>query len=460
MKHSKSLGLTCVGLLLIFFLLAGCANQSEVQEAPLPATAQPTAVAPPELTTDSVEPVELVVWAEFFTYNSMSLDPDGAGRYGRYLKEQFEKEHPGVTVRIESHGWDETLRQNLFNALLAGTAPDIVVGENYFQHFAELGALVPLDEALVDVKANLIPGTYKAAAYNGRIYGLSAFTGVFGFERNCIVIEAAGLDCEQPPQTWDELLAEARQITESGHQAYYGFTLQGPSESSSVGGVFRTAVFLAQADAPICHDNCTYPYFNNPKAIPVMEFLREIYAYTPPGLAFNPHEGQIYEQLFLGMSAYQVAGSWHPEWARSIGCSDCRYSAIPLPDGGQPASVIVGNVIYAVLSQSKHQDLAVEWVTFLARDDVQELVYPSLGRLPATYSALQKLRPTVSSAEQAFIDQLLETPNLEILPQWRHEPQQLWTIYNEMLTQILTTDRPVAEIMDDAQRAAEEIMAQ
>ncbi|MCA9874414.1 MAG: sugar ABC transporter substrate-binding protein [Anaerolineales bacterium] len=441
-------------------LLVSCATLNQTPQEP-PASASEAATEPPAApTTNPNEPVELVIWAEFFTHNSMSTDPEGAGRYGWYLKEQFEKEHPGVTVRIESHGWDETLRQNLFNALLAGTAPDIVVGENYFQHFAELGALVPLDEAIADIKTDLIPGTYKAAMYDGRIYGLSAFTGVFGFERNCDVVEAAGLDCTQPPQTWDELLDEAREITKQGHGAYYGYTLQGPSESSSVGGIFRTAVFLAQANAPMCKDDCTFPYFNNPDAVPVMEFLREIYAYTPPGLAFNPHEGQIYEQLFTGLSAYQVAGSWHPEWARSTGCQDCRYSAVPLPEGGRPASVIVGNVIYAVLSQSKHPDLAVEWVKFVAREDVQELVYPSLGRLPATYTALQKLRPTVTPAEQAFIDQLLETPNLEILPQWRQEPQQLWTIYNQMLTEVLTTDRPIPEIMDEAQQQAEEILRQ
>lgn len=70
-----------------------------------------------------------MVWGEYFTYDAMSQDPENAGKYGLYLKEQFEKEHPGVTVNIEYHGWDETLRQNLFNALLAGTAPDIVVGK-------------------------------------------------------------------------------------------------------------------------------------------------------------------------------------------------------------------------------------------------------------------------------------------------------------------------------------------
>lgn len=403
------------------------------------------------------EPIELVIWAEDFTQDTVITDPDGAGRYGRYLIEQFEKEHPGVTVRLEFHGWDETLRQNLFNALLAGTAPDIVVGENYFQQFAELGALVALDDVIGDIKDDLIPGTYKAAEYQEHIYGISAFTGIFAFERNCLVVTTAGLDCDHPPTTWDELLTQVQQINQTGNGAYYGYSLQGPVQTS-VGGIFRIAVYLAQASAPMCRDECTYPYFNNPDAIPVMEFIRELNRYTPPGLTFNENEGQVYEQLFRGLSAYQIAGSWHPGWAKSIGCEDCRYSTIPTPEGGEATSIIVGNVIYAVLKQSKHPEMAAEWVKFLARDDVQALVYPSLGRLPSTRPALTALYPDVDPATQVFIDQLLNSSNLGILPQWRKDPEKLWRIYNDMLRQILTTEKPVQEIMDEAQAAADEVM--
>ena len=162
--------------LLILFILTACQSPPATPTpAPLPVTETPK--PSPE------EPVELVIWSEFFTYEAITTDPEGAGLYGAYLIEKFEEEHPGVTVRLEYHGWDETLRQNLFNALLAGTPPDIVVGENFFQQYAELGALVPLDDVVADIQDDLIPGTYKAAEYDGHIYGISALTGIFAFER-------------------------------------------------------------------------------------------------------------------------------------------------------------------------------------------------------------------------------------------------------------------------------------
>lgn len=438
--HHRMLGL-CLALLLV-----ACTGPAP-QELPSATPTLPSSGASLE------DPVELVVWAEYWTMETARSDPEGQGRYGRYIVEQFEKEHPGVKVQLEFHGWDEALRQNLFNALLAGTAPDIVVGENFFKPFIAADGLVAIDAQVADIYADLLPGTYQAVLQDGQLYGLPAFTGVFGFERNCEVVEAAGLDCDRPPETWEELLAEARSITAQGKGAYYGYTLQGPVETS-VGSALRVGVLMAQSGADICVEDCTRPYFDNPKAIPALEFLREIYRYTPPGLAFNPDEGQVYEQLFRGLSAYQIAGSWHPQWAIETGCEDCRYSPVPYPESGQKANLVVGNVIYAVLKQSQHPDLAVEWLKFLVRDDVQALIYPALGRLPTTRSALEALYPTVDPAMQTFITELLHNPNLTVLPQWQNQPQELWRIYNEMLLQVLTTERPIPELMSEAQQAA------
>lgn len=427
--------------------------------APAAADAAPT--APPEATDvqaeaggTAQEPVTLTIWAEGGLMPAVTGPSDVRDQVMNMVTTEFMKENPGITVVLQDQGWDEVLRQNLTNALLGGTAPDIIVGENFFQQYAALDALVPLDDTIADIKENLIPGTYQAAVYNGKVYGVSAMTGVFGFERNCKVIEEAGLNCDNPPKTWDELLAQAKTITDKGAGQYYGYTLQGPV-GFSVGGIFRVAVYLAQADAPMCKDDCTQPYFNNPKAVPVLEFLRDINKYTPPGLTFNPDEGQVYTQLFQGKSAYQIAGSWHTNWSKDNNCADCRYSGIPLPADGNEASVIVGNVIYAVLKQSKNPDAAAKWIKYLATDKVQDLIYPSLGRLPSTRSALTKLKPNVPASDQAFIDVLLNSKDLQVLPQWQKNPQLLWTAYNDMLTKLLTTDTPVQQLMDEAQAQAE-----
>jgi ABC-type glycerol-3-phosphate transport system substrate-binding protein len=302
----------------------------------------------------------------------------------------------------------------------------------------------------------MVEGTYAGAFLDGHIYGVSGMTGVFGFERNCDVVKAAGLDCDKPPATWDDLLAQAKTVTDKGAGKVFGYTLQGPA-GFSIGAVFRAAVFLAQSGATLCKDNCTNPYFNDPKALKVYEFLRAIHKLTPPGLSFNPDEGQVYMQLFKGVSAYQVAGSWHPGWAKENGCKDCRYSAIPIPKDGQAASIVVGNVIYAGLKQTKNPDLVKAYLRMLVSDTAQDLVYSSMGRLPSTRTALKKLIDSKDTdpAIKQFSDVLVNSKSLLILPQWKSEPQKVWTIWNDLYTKILTTDEPIQGLMDEAQKQAD-----
>lgn len=427
------------GAALVFF--TACKTQT-------PAT-KDVGDTPPE-----ADPFTLIHWAEGYLHE----DNPNREMYQSYRDAAdalFREKFPNVTVKCENHGWDEALRQNLVTALLGGTAPDIIVGENFFQQYGDMGALVPVDDYIQDIKDNLIPGTYAAAVTQGQTFGINQFTGCFGFERNPNVIEAAGIDPATPPATWNELLDHAERITKAGDGKFYGYTLQGPV-GFSVGGIFRIAVYLKQASADIIKPD-GHPWFDNDKTIPVLDFLRKINKFTPPGLTFNPDEGQVYSQLFKGVSAYQMCGSWHVNWAKDSGLDNAMYSGVPIPKDGKPASVVVGNVINAVMKVSKHPEAAAEWCKIFTRDELQDLVNPVLGRMPSTRNALQKLKSTASLADQAFINELL-TADLGILPQWRKDPQKLWTIYNDLLTQVLSTELPINDLIGIAQQQAEDVM--
>lgn len=372
-----------------------------------------------------------------------------------YITETFRARHPELDVVITDQGWDEALRQNLQNSILMGSPPDVVIGENYFRAFAAAGQLLPLDDILAPYADDIIPATYAGALYAGSVYAIPMFTGVFAFERNCQVIAAAGLDCDDPPEYWDELLAEAAAITEAGAGDYFGYTLQGPG-GTAVGAAFRVAVYQAQLDAlPCADDTCAIPNFSNPNVVPVYEMLRELVTYTPPGLIANTNEGQVYEALFRGISAYQIAGSWHVGWAASAGCEACRYSSIPIPRDGHAANLLVGNVLYGAPSLGRHPELAKEWLELLLSAEAQERVFTQLGRLPVRRSVLEEIQATVDPATATFIDELLHNEELTILPQWESHPRQTWAIYNELLEGVLTTDRPITVIMAEAQAAVE-----
>jgi ABC-type glycerol-3-phosphate transport system substrate-binding protein len=397
-------------------------------------------------------PVEVIGWSLF----GMQPDNESAKPYQEAVMAHFNGKFPNATFKFVDMGWDEVLRQNLVTALLGGTPPDIIVGENYIQPYAEQNAFLPMDDLVADIKDDLIPGTYAAAVTAGKMYGISQVTGCFAFERNPNVIEKAGLDPEAPPKSWNELIEQAAAISKAGNGEYYGYTLQGPV-GFLIGGILRFAVYSKTAGADLATEEVA-PWYNNPKSEKVLTFLRELHKSTPPGLSFNPDEGQVYTQLFKGISAMQICGSWHVKWAKDTGLDNAKYSAIPIPDEeGIPATGVVGNVIQSVMSKTAHPEEALYFCRCFLEDDVQDHVAPVFGWKPSKRSALDRLKASASEADQIFIDLLLNA-DLGVLPQWRKDPQKLWAVYNDLITKLLTTEEPVLDLMDQAQSAADAVM--
>ena len=402
-------------------------------------------------------PGTLTVWGSGLDLGAMEKDPKGAGAALLAHKNAFLAKHPGTNVIWEDHGWDETLRQNIVTALLAGTQPDAIVGENFFQQYASLGALLPIDDALPkETLDNAIVGTHKAAILGGKHYGLAWISGCFGFEANPNVLQDAGVD-PKIPATWDELLLASEKVTKAGKAA--GYTLQGPL-GFSVGGMFRLAVYMQQSGTQLNKaDDPFAPNFDDPKTFPVWEFVRKMLPFMPPGLVFEADEGKVYSQLFAGKSAFQMAGSWHVNWAKDNGLKNAIYGSVPIPAGGKPASYVVGNVIYGAMAASKVPQMAIDWVIASQDATVQDIVYTSTKRLPSTKKAIDVLTKdtNIDEATRSF-GALLRDSDLGILPQWKKEPNKLNSIWNDLFTAVLTTKDPVDALAADAQKKALEVV--
>jgi ABC-type glycerol-3-phosphate transport system substrate-binding protein len=421
---------------------------------------QVTSAAAPAEAPAAAGAQTLTVWGSGLDLTQIEKDAKGKGAALVAHRDAFLAKHPDTKVVWEDHGWDETLRQNITTALLAGTQPDAIVGENFFQQYASLGALLPVDDLMTpEIKENSITGTHKAAIFDGKVYGMSWISGCFGFEANPNVLKEAGLP-EKIPATWDEMLVAAQTVSDKMAGKASGYTLQGPL-GFSVGGMFRLAVYMQQLGVTINKvDDPFAPNFDDPKSFPVWEFVRKILPYTPEGLVFEADEGKVYSQLFAGKSAMQMAGSWHVGWAKDNGLTNAIYGAVPVPDGGKPASYVVGNVIYGAMKASKVPDLARDWVIAGQDDSVQSIVFKSSGRLPSTKKAIESLLKdsTVDDATKQFAT-LLRDSDLGILPQWRKEPNKLNTIWNDLFTAVLTTQTGVDALAAEAQKKGLEVLA-
>lgn len=134
-----------------------------------------------------------------------------ATSYFQQAKTEFEAAHPGVTINYVMQPNDQYYTI-LGTALASGAGPDVFLLNGGAQARARF-------EALTDVTAlgeNLV-GTEEFADEDGTLYALPITMQGFIVYYNKQRYAEAGLDPENPPQTWEELVAACEAITETGN---------------------------------------------------------------------------------------------------------------------------------------------------------------------------------------------------------------------------------------------------
>ncbi len=469
------------------------------------ATVLVLSMVPPALAQEDQE-VTLVIWGEPDTVaciNDPTLERDSCF-YARLLNNSWHEMNPLVKLTWEDHtqdqdveegaalppalwedtSWDENLRQTLTETILGGTPPDIIVGESFIAFFAQAGALASL-RLSPDVVDNLVPGTVMSASKGGVLYGVAAFTNVFGLEVNADVLAEAGLDPDTVDlSTWEATAEVMGQVTEAGAGDFYGVALLGSSDDP-IKTMRRVAPYLHQMGVDLCSQPlCDTPTFNDPNAVPVYEWFRTMQENAPPSLTFQGDADYIDTQIYAGLTAMQTSGAWAVARAEANECGDCRYYPLPYPTGGRRANVVTGNATYAVLDTSDHVAEATRFIEWLVSDPVQTAAFWSAGRLPTTYSAARQILAVAdgetdslpyfyenemgktkdeaiafAAAYQGFFEELTDG-EVYALPQWARAGAAMNQLWGEMFAEILTSDVPVQDILDEYQTQAEAIMAE
>jgi multiple sugar transport system substrate-binding protein len=128
----------------------------------------------------------------------------------------------GVTIQREAVPGD-TLIQKVLQQSSSKTLPDVLMLDNPdLQQIAATGALAPLDEFGLSADG-YAEGVVDASTYKGKLYGLQPITNTIALFYNADILKKAGA---QPPKTWDELRATAKQLTR-GKQ--YGIAFSAPA---------------------------------------------------------------------------------------------------------------------------------------------------------------------------------------------------------------------------------------
>jgi ABC-type glycerol-3-phosphate transport system substrate-binding protein len=131
----------------------------------------------------------------------------------RVIVNDFNNSQDRIFVRYVS---TSNVNQKTLVATAAGVPPDVAgLWDTNMVQFASLDALMPLDD--LAKKAGIGPSTYKpvywkACHYNGHLYALVSTPMSCALHYNTDQFTEVGLDPSQPPQTLQELDADAQRL--------------------------------------------------------------------------------------------------------------------------------------------------------------------------------------------------------------------------------------------------------
>ena len=326
---------------------------------------------------DSAPTGDLLIWDTGILGKDATEDPYADKAFLNQMGVEFEEANPGVTVTIVQQGGDISSNAAAFQAAaIAGTGPDIRVQyaggptTSFADFFEDLDPLLPKD--MLDSMA----GQYvnrAGFASDGPLLGMTYGAGnLFVVFQNADVLTEAGIDPSVKPATWEELMANAKQISDkTDKNGFYTGNLEGyPGAwfiSNMVGGELGQTAFTDMYSGKVAVDD------------PAMVKAYQAFADWGASTVNNPDAAQVSaggQGFVAGEAGYYLVGSWENNGMTEAFGADGPVSSffIPTLEGAKYSKIGSGgpDIALSITKASKNKELAAEFLKFIARPEHQD----------------------------------------------------------------------------------------
>ena len=341
------------------------------------------------------------------------------GREGEVVAQlvrDFEREHPGVHIRVQQIPWSAA-HEKLLTAHVGDASPDLAqMGNTWVPEMVTLGALVPLD-SLVRTAPDMdstghFPGIWATNVVDGHVFGVPWYVDTRVLFYRTDILARAGYS--RMPDNWTDWHAAMRAITRvmgPGHYAIYLPLNEWPPQV--ILGLERGSPLISPDGHGVFADSAFAQAF---------DFLLSLYheGLAPP--VSNTEIANLYQEFGRGTFAMYITGPWNiGEFRRRLPPELQRaWTTAPLPGPTGPASGVslAGGSSLVLFRSSKHKAVAWELMRYLSRPDVQLRFYQLTGDLPARREAWNDSILARDREAQAFRMQLGRAVPTPMIPEW------------------------------------------
>jgi multiple sugar transport system substrate-binding protein len=356
----------------------------------------------PALWTSGLRPA----WAEDATLNVLTpLPPDpappGAAKFSEEAFAKWQSAN-GAKVTYDAVAWPELHDKMATNFASGAHAWDVIYMSGWVPEFSKF--TVPFSDKLsADLVADLPPSSFATVTWDGKKNGVVFTLSLLTLFYNTEQLAAAGF--KEPPKTWDELKAAAKELTRDGR---YGWALNYGAPEGIGGVASYWMCFLQQAGGKLYGED-GMPAFNNEAGVASLQAMVDLMPYTDPGSLSYVGINDATNVLLAGNAAMMM--NWPFMWKPAQDPANSKIvgklGGALLPAGPAGTASIDGTDAWTIATTSKNQDLAIKLIEFYLDAEVQKRQVIDTGWLPIRLSVLadpevQKAAPNAAAVlEQA-----------------------------------------------------------
>lgn len=372
----------------------------------------------------------------------------------------FEADNPGIKAEFRPLTWQNNYAE-IDTAIAAGDAPDVMsLGRPSALKYAAAGALLDIDQRVRNwaIYDDFYPYVWTDSTnMEGEIVSIPAWLDVKPYVYNKRLFREAGLDPNNFPDTWEELLDAAVALTkydDKGNVIQAGMSL---AFDDFISLNQRYMNFLWQNGGSLLDPNdWKKSAMNSPQAVEALEFLVDLYNkyeidnYAPWGAA------DMYQKFANGEAGIFVAATFgirdiiaNPELKNDLGIG------LP-PMRVQRATGVLGTD-FGISADTSDPDKTWAFVDYLyTQGDYLARMDREIGWQP----------PPLKSAKDAFISEAPEVlgviyDTLEYGKNWPPIPEnlELRKLLGTAIEKTLYGQMSAQEALDEAAAAADKILA-
>ena len=340
------------------------------------------------------------------------------GREGEVLSDLlpgFEKENPGIKVRVQQIPWTAA-HEKLLTAYVGEATPDIaMLGNTWVPEFAAIDALEPLDSRVAASKdiprSDYFEGIWQTNTVDSVTYGIPWYvdTQVIFYRTDLL----ANAGCPTMPSAWAAwqqcMLRIKSKMSEHQYPLLIPITEWRPP-----------VIFGMQAGSPILIDNDRYGGFSKPEFMKGFDFYVSLFRdkLAPPFAASEI--SNLYQEFERGNIAMYISGPWQiGEFSNRLPKNmQDKWMTASLPGMDGPGAALAGGASLSLFRGSRHKTEAWKLMEYLSRPDVQIHFHKLTGDLPPRRTAWNDPVLAQNKYAAAFREQLERTVPTPKVPEW------------------------------------------